>query len=217
MTDGLPDREGLGSGFNNKNNTVRIPAKILYNGEEFTVVAFATFKGNTNNTYKLDLSDIDNNLIQVLEFDIGLIEINGDLSINNDGDLIKYPTNPSVQQINLLSVINFPNIGMNLSGSTNLKEITFNSISAYGPSLNNCTSLTTLNLPAEFNNIRDCTSLKTVTIAEGAIEIFSSAFRGCSNLVSITLQNTLTRIYNNAFENCSSLESIIIPESVNVF
>ena len=93
MTEGLPDREGLGTEDMQKiNNTVRIPSQIIYNGEKFSVVAFATFKGSTN-TYRLDLSKITNNLIQVLEFDVGLTEINRELSIDDKGAGIIYPSN----------------------------------------------------------------------------------------------------------------------------
>ena len=225
MTEGLPDREGLGTEDMQKiNNTVRIPSQIIYNGEEFSVVAFATFKGSTNNTYKLDLSKINNNLIQVLEFDVGLTEINKTLSIDNKGATITYPSNAGVRQPNLLKVFNYPQIGMDLSGSKKLNEITYNPEKASSPGLNNCISLTNIDIPSNktigtwfIGGFKGCTSLKTVTIGEGATEITAQAFQNCTSLTTISLPNTLTTILDGAFENCSSLESITIPESVTEF
>ena len=218
MTEGLPDREGLGTEDMQKiNNTVRIPSQIIYNGEEFSVVAFATFKGSTN-TYRLDLSKITNNLIQVLEFDDGLIGLNDYLSIDDKGAYIGYPSNAGVRQPNLLKVLNYPWVSMDLSGSKKLNEITFNPEKAFYPVLENCTSLESIHFPPGLSGVcRGCTGLKTVTIGEGATEISGWAFQNCTSLTSISLPNTLTTILDGAFENCSSLESITIPESVTKF
>ncbi len=219
MTEGLPLRDGLGSeSLHNKNNTIRIPSQIIYNGVEFSVVAFATFKGSTNNTYKLDLNKIDNYLIQVIEFDVGLTEINRELSINNSGAYINFE---AIRQPNLLKVLNYPQIGMDLSGSKKLNEITFNPKKASYPGLENCISLTNIDIPPVgtsdgrfVGGFKGCTSLKTVTIAEGATEISAQAFKGCTSLIDITIPNSVTSIKDSAFEDCSSLANITIPNSV---
>ena len=219
IDESLPLRDGLGSEtLHNKNNTIRIPSQIIYNGEEFSVVAFATFKGDTNNTYKLDLNKIDNYLIQVIEFDVGLTEINEKLSIDNSGAYINFE---AIRQPNLLKVWNYPEIGMDLSGSEKLNKITFNPKKASYPNLENCISLTNIDIPSiETSNgwfiggFNGCTSLKTVTISEGATEITSKAFKGCTSLTSITIPNSVTCIGNQAFEGCSSLVNITIPDSV---
>ena len=219
MTEGLPLRDGLGSeSLHNKNNTIRIPAKILYNGEEFSVVAFATFKGDTNNTYKLDLNKIDNYLIQVIEFDVDLTEINRNLSIDSGPYTINFE---AIRQPNLLKVWNYPEIGMNLSGSEKLNEITFNPKKASYPRLENCISLTNIDIPPYETSGRwfvggfnGCTGLKTITIGEGTTEIASNAFNGCTSLTSISIPEGVTSIGDFAFYYCSSLTSVTIPNSV---
>lgn len=218
FTSGLENRDGDGNdnNFDNANNTVRIPSQVVYNGEIYTVIAFRSLKGATTD-FKLSLNQINNYLIQVLEFDTGLTQLVENVSIDNEGLSIHFE---AIRQPNLLKALNYPYVGMNLSGSSKLEEITFNSVKAAYPGLVNCTSLTTINIPLGrklIGNFEGCTKLKTVTIGEGAEEITLGAFKDCTSLESITLPEGLTAIWDCAFENCTSLKSITIPESVTRF
>ena len=223
MTNGLPEREGLGSeSLHSINNTVRIPSQVVYNGEIYTVVSFRSLKGAIS-TYKLNLGKINNYLIQVLEFDSGLSHLDGSVSVGDDDWLVIYYE--GIRQPNLLKVLNYPYVGMNLSGSSKLSEITFNDVKASYPSMNNCTSLTSVNIPKNYNNVNEyyinnfqaCTKLQSVTIGDGATEIIMYAFKDCTSLETINIPNTVTTIWDGAFENCTSLKNITIPESVTSF
>lgn len=218
MTNGLPEREGLGSeSLHSINNTVRIPSQVVYNGEIYTVVSFRSLKGAIS-TYKLNLGKINNYLIQVLEFDSGLTQLDGSVSVGDDDWLIIYYE--AIRQPNLLKVLNYPYVGMDLGGSSKLEEIKFNTVKASYPGLENCSSLTNVNLPNSkyiVGGFEGCTKLKTVTIGEGAFSISMNAFKDCTSLESVTIPESVTAILQGAFENCSSLKSITIPESVTRF
>lgn len=64
-----------------------------------------------------------------------------------------------------------------------------------------------------FNN---CSSLTSVKLPAALTEIGDEAFRGCVSLKGITLPSTLTKFGVNAFYGCTSLTSITIPEGVTV-
>jgi len=84
----------------------------------------------------------------------------------------------------------------------------------------NCTSLTSINIP-EGVTIRarafaNCTSLISITIpARTTIGAgLTSPFIGCTNLTTVILSEDLTSISNGAFSGLSGIASITIPASV---
>ena len=86
----LGDRDGVEADMQNKNNTIRIPSQVIYNGEIFSVVSFSRYRDIWDLDYGSDISnnahqDIENldlsnisNLIQQIEFDSNLKLINDD-------------------------------------------------------------------------------------------------------------------------------------------
>ncbi len=90
-----------------------------------------------------------------------------------------------------------------------IKELTFN----------NCTSLTSVIIPASVKTIEagafmDCTSLASLTVSEGVESIGNVAFRNCTALSSLTLPASLTNIGSYVFSNCDALyiNDVVVPE-----
>ena len=82
----------------------------------------------------------------------------------------------------------------------------------------NCTALTTVNIPSNLTEIssmfNNCSSLQAVTLPDGLISINNDTFKNCSSLQSINIPDTVKKIDVNAFYGCSSLKQIRIPASV---
>ena len=83
----------------------------------------------------------------------------------------------------------------------------------------NCTSLTSVTIPASVTNIGNfafsgCTSLTSVTIPSSVANIGLGVFNGCTSLTSVTIPSSVTNIGNVAFNGCTSLTSVTIPSSV---
>ncbi len=84
-----------------------------------------------------------------------------------------------------------------------------------------CTSLTSITLPARVTEIDDraflgCTSLTSITLPDNVTEIPLMAFADCTSLTSINIPDTVTKINASAFSNCTSLTSVTIPDSVTL-
>ena len=60
----------------------------------------------------------------------------------------------------------------------------------------------------------DCTSLTSVNLPNSVTDIRNNAFFNCTSLTSIDLPNSLKTIRNSVFAGCMSLTSIEIPDSV---
>ena len=113
-----------------------------------------------------------------------------------------------------------------------LKSVTFKGSSIRvisGSVFENCTSLTSIKLPAETDAIynsafKGCTNLKTVvmptiakkyTISDGSTmdpHIDNYAFYGCKSLESMTLPKGIESINGYAFAGCTSMKWIKIPD-----
>ena len=83
----------------------------------------------------------------------------------------------------------------------------------------NCTSLTSIEIPSGVTSIRDhafdnCTSLTSIEIPSGVTSIGNSAFKNCTSLASIEIPSSVTSIGNEAFAYCTNLTSIEIPSGV---
>ena len=102
-------------------------------------------------------------------------------------------------------------------GCTNLKKITFSDRTgtiSYDV-FKDCTSLTTIELPANLEEISSemfmgCTSLEEITIPDSVKIIKEDAFSGCTALTEIDLPASVTTIEAGAFADCSSLRMITI-------
>ena len=89
----------------------------------------------------------------------------------------------------------------------------------YYQAFNNCTSLTSVNIPNSVTNIgqqafSNCASLTSVNIPSSVTNISSGLFVGCLSLTSINIPSSVTNIGGGAFQQCSSLTSVTIPNSV---
>lgn len=114
------------------------------------------------------------------------------------------------------SITILSNINNDLS---NLKEIIGqNATSVSNYAIQNCTSLTSIDLP----NVTDigyyafisCTALTSLHIPN-VTSIGSRAFAGCSSITSIDLPN-VTSINGYAFESCTSLISVNLPNVTSI-
>lgn len=61
---------------------------------------------------------------------------------------------------------------------------------------------------------QNCAFLRSVTIPEGYVTVYTSAFEDCAHLTTVYLSGTVKDIGYGAFAGCSSLKSITIPDSV---
>jgi len=81
-----------------------------------------------------------------------------------------------------------------------------------------CTSLTSINLPASVKKIATQTfrnsGLKNITIPDACTEIGAMTFAFCFDLESIKLPENLTVIEGDMFAYCRELKEIIIPDKV---
>ncbi len=226
----LGDRDGVEADMQNKNNTIRIPSQVIYNGEIFSVVSFSRYRNIhfldkdsdiANNAHwdieNLDLSNISN-LIQRIEFDSNLKLINDHEKFSLD----ELSTTISMGNTNnLLAVYQFPEVLMDLSSSPKLDYMTPNKNGTMTPFVRDCPKLT---ISWISDNIRsfyyeqfaNCTSLMSVkNFNNNTLETIShNAFENCSSLESITLPDSVKRIESKAFSGCSSLTSINIPDGV---
>lgn len=87
-----------------------------------------------------------------------------------------------------------------------------------GPSaFSNCTSLTTVSLPASVTNIEEIaflsSGLTSITIPDSVIKIDLQAF-GQTQLTTVTLPNSIEYLGRAAFNQCRSLTTINIPEKI---
>ena len=91
------------------------------------------------------------------------------------------------------------------------------SIGAYA--FDGCASLASVVIPEGVTRIsdytfRNCSSLTSVAIPEGVTSIGAYAFGGCTSLASVVIPEGVTSIGAAAFVNCTSLTSVVIPEGV---
>lgn len=117
-------------------------------------------------------------------------------------------------------------------GCTSLESIKGEGVEFIDESFENCSSLTTIDMPnlkvisdGAFTN---CTNLRSITLPQGLVVLGEThhggdAFEGCSNLESITLPATLQSIGGNSsydspslFKGCSALKNIIVSNPVPV-
>ena len=227
----LGDRDGVGTDMQNKNNTIRIPSQVIYNGEIFSVVSFSRYRNIhfldygsdiANNAHSdienLDLSNISN-LIQQIEFDSNLKLINDHKKFSLD--VLSTTTISMGNTNNLLVVYQFPEVCMDLSYSPKLEYMTPNKNGTMTPFVKDCPKLTTSwisdNISSlSYDQFANCTSLISVkNFNNNTLEVIgSSAFENCSSLESITIPESVTSIEDSAFDGCSKLTSINIPDSV---
>ena len=85
----------------------------------------------------------------------------------------------------------------------------------------NCSLITSLHIPANVTSIGvgafvRCNSIETLTFAEGINlkVIATDTFRECSALTAVTIPASVTKIEATAFMKCTNLASVTIPEGV---
>ena len=105
------------------------------------------------------------------------------------------------------------------SSRVSIKTIIINNgVTSIG-AFNECSSLTSVTIPASVSSIGDyafqhCSSLSSINIPNSVTSIGKAAFSCCTNLTSINIPDGVTSISDNFFDYCSSLTSIVIPDSV---
>ena len=146
--------------------------------------------------------------LEKLTFDEGVEEISANSMVNRCS---------SLSEINLPSTLKLISGTGAFSGAESLKSIEFPEgviiDDTVGSLLSDCTSLTSVSLPASVTKISSnmfggCTSLKSVSAAGPIDSIGDRAFENCSSLTDIDFQGTLTSIGFSAFQGCASLERV---------
>lgn len=82
----------------------------------------------------------------------------------------------------------------------------------------NCTSLTSVTIPASITNIAwrafiSCRNMTNAIISNGVISIEKEAFNGCLSLTSIYVPQSVIEIEHTAFAECYNLTEIVIATS----
>lgn len=108
--------------------------------------------------------------------------------------------------------------GKMFSGNTTITSITLPAtLERMNSALSGCTGLTALSFPEglkQIGSLNECSNLKTLTIPAG-VNVDDFSCRGCSALTSINFKGTIgTTISNYAFDGCSSLKSINLFEGI---
>ena len=101
------------------------------------------------------------------------------------------------------------------SGCTSLASVVIpEGVTSIGSSaFSDCTSLTSVVIPEGVTSIgwyafEDCTSLASVVIPEGVTSIGGWAFQDCTSLTSVVIPEGVTSIGGWAFSKCTSLTSV---------
>ena len=106
-----------------------------------------------------------------------------------------------------IGTINFPetltSIGQYAFAETSLRSVNLakTNIGSYGigrGAFNNCTNLSSLQLP----------------INENYTEIESYIFEGCTSLEEVIIPNNITRIWTGSFYGCTALERVVLPNNL---
>ena len=139
------------------------------------------------------------------------------------GDMLGYNYFPYLKKIEFINTDNI--IHIRESAFQNCSSLTTinlpNSLtSIWNNTFLGCSSLTTINLPNSLTSIEPraffgCSSLTTINLPNSLTSINSYAFQNCSSLTTINLPNSLTSIWDNTFQGCSSLENVTIGTGFN--
>ena len=228
-------------GYHGKDSCVKIPAKIEFEGERFTVTDIfeETFQGNTTVT-DIDIPDCVTKIegrafqncssLKNINIPSGVKRIEGftfssctEIESISIPESVEYIGNNAFKNCSSLEEINLPKNIERIEEATfyscsGLKAISIpNSVTEIlDNAFHNCTSLTTLDIP---NNVKSigvgafygCSSLERVTIGNGTEEIANSAFRLCSNLKTVELDCTEVGTW---FNSLSSIEQVVLGKNV---
>ena len=176
-----------------------------WNFSKFVKVKELRIPGSIKN-FSCTLQNAD--ALEKLIFDEGVEEISANSMVNGCA---------SLSEINLPSTLKLISGTGAFSGAGSLKSITLPEgvviDDSVGSLLSDCTSLTSVSLPASVTKISSnmfggCTSLKSVSAAGPIDSIGDRAFENCSSLTDIDFQGTLTSIGFSAFQGCASLERV---------
>ena len=176
-----------------------------WNFSKFVKVKELRIPGSIKN-FSCTLQNAD--ALEKLIFDEGVEEISANSMVNGCA---------SLSEINLPSTLKLISGTGAFSGAGSLKSITLPEgvviDDSVGSLLSDCTSLTSVSLPASVTKISSnmfggCTSLKSVSAAGPIDSIGDRAFENCSSLTDIDFQGTLTSIGSSAFQGCASLERV---------
>ena len=108
---------------------------------------------------------------------------------------------------------------LTIPSSVTYGETTYSVVGIANSAFANCSTLTSVVLPASITSIGDsafqrCVTLTSINIPPAVTEIGRLTFLRCFQLSSITIPNGVTRIGESAFSKCYALTNINIPDNV---
>lgn len=201
-----------GKAFGNcvKLTSVTIPEGVelmgnyaFINCTELTSVSIPSTFGNAAKTIECDQRETGLNLIQGKGWGYGFKEI--------------FYKCPKLANIKLTEGIKYLG-GEMFRGNTAITSITLPAtLERMNSALRGCTGLTALSFPEglkQIGSLNECSNLKTLTIPAG-VNVDDFSCTDCSALTSINFKGTIgTTISRYAFKGCSSLKSINLFEGI---
>lgn len=230
--------QGYGSTPGNSvSGDVIIPEKVIYKGEEYTVIGIGSrsfYKSQVTSitlpsTITTIYKDAFRESAQLASVSLpeGLTTIGANAfymcSVLTDLRLPQTLTTLGDYAFYYCSSLSTQTLPQNLTtlgkgafhGCSSFSEVkipsSWNSIPE--DTFSGCSSLTKVELPETITSIGGyafdcCTSLASIDLPERLLTIDNYAFSSCRSLVSLSLPKTLTSIGNYAFKNCTALESV---------
>ena len=209
----------VGANYSSSTGNITIPAKITYNGQDYTVNSISSYAFNgakiTGITLPQTLTTIkdyafDTTLITTITIPESVTSISYSAFSNTAITTITIPS-----AVTVISSCLFMNCSKLTTVTINGQITNIGALAFYM-----CKSLRTINIPTSVVSIGHgafyMTNIKSIHIPDGVVVIRPSTFRDCKSLTTVTGLTKVTRIEEKAFMN-SGITSITLPKCTLVY